>query len=140
MVNKHEAVWNWLQTCPYITDMFFNAGRADGGCTTMVPAESVKEEYIDGSSLRSYECTLVRYMEISFEPNDGTNIEDQIDFDQLGEWVEAQNASKNFPEFPGGQAVQEINVSPNQAGYMVMFEQGMAKYQLQFQIDYVKER
>lgn len=140
MNNKHEAVWAWLQTCPHITDLFFNAGRADGGCTQLIPAESIKEEYIDGTSVRSYECTLVRFMEISFEPNDENNIGDVIDFDRLGEWVEEQNETRNFPQFPGKESVQEINVSPSQAGYMVMLEAGIAKYQLQFQIDYVKEK
>lgn len=140
MTNKHQAVWEWLQTCPHITELFFNAARADGGYTQLVPAESVKEEYIDGTSLRSYECTLVRFMEISFEPNDETNIGDMVDFDLLGEWVEKQNRKQNFPAFPNGQTVQEIIVSPNQAGYMAMLDAGMAKYQLQFQIDYLKER
>ena len=140
MNNKHEAVWAWLHTCPHITNLFFNAGRADGGCTQLIPAESVKEEYIDGTSVRSYECTLVRFMEISFEANDETNIGDLIDFDKLGEWVEEQNEKQNFPQFPAKESVQEINVSPSQAGYMVMLEAGIAKYQLQFQIDYVKEK
>lgn len=140
MKSKHMAVWEWLQSCPHIGALFFNAARADGGYTQLVPAESVLEEYIDGSSLRSYECTLVRYMDISFEPNDETNVEDMVDFDKLGEWVEAQNDAQRFPEFPAGQAVQQITVSPNQAGYMVMLDAGMAKYSLQFQIDYTKER
>lgn len=140
MNNKHEAVWAWLHTCPHITNLFFNAGRADGGYTQLIPAESVKDEYIDGTSVRSYECTLVRFMEISFEPNDETNIGDLIDFDRLGEWVEEQNEIQNFPQFPAKESVQEINVSPNQAGYMVMLEAGIAKYQLQFQIEYTKER
>lgn len=140
MKSKHMAVWEWLQSCPHISALFFNAARADGGYTQLVPAESVLEEYIDGSSLRSYECTLVRYMDISFEPNDETNVEDMVDFDKLGEWVEAQNDAQRFPEFPAGQTVQQITVSPNQAGYMVMLDAGMAKYSLQFQIDYTKER
>ena len=139
-MNKHEAVWNWLQTCPHIRDMFFNAGRADGGYTQLVPAESVKAEYINGSKLMLYECTLVRWMEISFEPNDESNIEDLVDFDKLGEWVEAQNAAGNFPELSGKDTVQEIFVSPNQAGYIAMMGTGLAKYMLQFQIEYVKER
>ena len=140
MKSKHEAVWEWLQSCPHISALFFNAARADGGYTQLVPAESVIEEYISGASLRSYECALVRFMEISFEPNDETNVEDMVDFDLLCQWVEEQNEKGNFPEFPTGQTVQEIIVSPNQAGYMAMLDAGIAKYQLQFQIDYVKER
>lgn len=139
-MTKHEAVWEWLQGCPYITDLFFNAARADGGYTQLVPAESVTAEYIDGTSLRQYECSLIRFMELSFEPNDEANLRDAIDFDRLGEWVNEQNDMRNFPAFPEAETVQGISVSPNQGGYMVMLQDGMAKYMLQFQIEYLKER
>ena len=138
MTNKHKAVWEWLKTCPHIQDLFFNSARAEDGSTQLIPSESVVETYLDGTSVRSYNCTLVRFMPISFEPNDEANIEDLVDFDKVSEWVEEQNETRNYPAFPEGQTVQEIAVSPNESGYMAMLEMGIAKYMLQFQIEYLK--
>lgn len=138
MDSKHRAVWEWLKTCPHIQDLFFNSARAEEGSTQLIPSESVVETYLDGTSVRNYSCTLVRFMPISFEPNDETNIDDLVDFDKVSEWVEDQNAVGYFPEFPEGQIVQEISVSPNESGYMAMLEMGIAKYMLQFQIEYLK--
>ena len=101
-MTKHEAVWAWLQACPHIKDLFFNAAIADGGSTQLIPAESTVEEYTDGSSLRSYDCALVRFMPLSFEPNDAANIRDLEEFDRMAEWIEGCNASRDFPAFPAG--------------------------------------
>ena len=138
MTSKHKAVWEWLKTCPHIHDLFFNSARAEDGSTQLIPSEAVMETYLDGTSVRSYNCTLVRFMPVSFEPNDEANIEDLVDFDKVSEWVEEQNEAGNYPAFPEGQAVQEIQVSPNESGYMAMLEMGIAKYMLQFQIEYLK--
>lgn len=138
MTSKHRAVWDWLRTCPHIQDLFFNAARVEDGATQLVPGESITETYLDGSSLRTYDCALNRFMPISFDANDIANIEDAVDLDGVAEWVEAQNAARNFPEFPEGCQVQEIKVNPNESGYIAMMEAGIAKYMLQFQIEFLK--
>ena len=138
MDNRHKAVWDWLQGCPHIQDLFFNAARADEGKTMLVPSERLIEAYIDGSSLRSYDCALNRYTPISFDPNDLANLQDAVDMDELGAWIEEQNENGNFPAFPEGQRVQEITLSPNESGWMAMMEAGLAKYMIQFQIEYTK--
>lgn len=137
-MSKHDAVWAWLQACPHINDLFFNAATAGEGSVQLIPAESVVTEYVDGSSLRSYDCALVRFEPLSFEPNDEGNVRSLADFDRIGEWIEAQNDAGNFPEFPPGTAVQEMTVAPNGAGYMAMLDMGLAKYMIQFQIRYLK--
>lgn len=138
MNSKHKAVWDWLQACPHVQDLFFNAARVDGGNTQLIPSESLIESYIDGSRLMSYDCALTRYQPISFEANDEANLEDTVDIDRLAEWVEAQSAAGNYPAFPDGCAVQEISVQPNEAGWMVMLDAGIAKYMIQFRIEYLK--
>ena len=138
MNNRHRATWDWLQKCPHIQDLFFNAAQAGDGNTQLFPSEDVLETYLDGSSLRRYKCALTRFMEISFDPNDLSNIQDAVDMDRLGEWIEEQNERRNFPEFPDGCAINEITVDANESGYLAMLDAGIAKYMLQFNIEYVK--
>jgi len=136
---KHSAVWDWLAACPLIADLFFNLAQTDAGDTALVPSETVSAEYIDGSSVRLYNVALTRIMPCSYEPNDLTNVVNLVDFEQLAEWVDEQNAAHAFPAFPAGESVLEIRVLPNESGFMVAQDASFCKYQLQFQIEYLKE-
>ena len=136
--NKHNAVWTWLQTCPHIKNLFFNFSQSDPGDTTLIPSETVMEEYIDGSSRRRYDCALTRIMTCSFDPNDTANIDAVTEFEQIHEWLRQQNDSGNFPRFPQGEHPDEIIVLPDESGYVVAQDLTSAKYMLQFQIEYQK--
>ena len=136
--NKHEAVWDWIQTCPHIKDLFFNFSQSDPEDTALIPSETVLAKYIDGSSLRRYDCALTRILRCSFEPNDTANIDSVVDFEQIVAWLEEQNENGNFPEFPDGETPHEIFVSPNESGFAVAQDLSAAKYMLQFQIEYMK--
>lgn len=135
--NKHAAVWEWLLTCPHIGDMFFNASRAEDGNTQLVPSDTEVAVYIDGSSLRNYNCALTRFDAYSMDPNDDANIDAVVDLEAVASWVEAQNAAGTLPQFPGC-TVNEARILPNESGYMVAQDMTLAKYMLQFQIEYVK--
>lgn len=137
--SKHKAVWDWLQTCPHVADLFFVFSQTDDGDVAIVPSESIVEEYIGGASLRTYDAAVTCASHCTFEPNEIETISKLVDFEQLGEWVEEQNAKHNFPLFPVGSTVQEIRVLPNESGFVVAQDDHGCKFLLQFQIDYVKE-
>ena len=137
--SKHEAVWDWLMTCPHIGDLFFNASRAEDGNTQLVPSDQVVRTFVDGSSERNYNCALTRFLPYTQDPNDLSNILALVDLEAVGTWVEAQNEARNFPEFPEGQTVNEIRYLPNESGYLVAQDYTQAKYMIQFQIEYLKE-
>lgn len=136
--SKHRAVWDWLMTCPMIGDLFFNATPAKSGATCLVPSDQIVERYIDNSELRHYNCALTRFQAFSSDPNDMANITAVTDLEELADWLEAQTAAGNLPEFPEGCEVQEIRVLPNESGYMVAQDFTQAKYMIQFQIDYIR--
>lgn len=138
--SKHDAVWDWLQTCPHIKDLFFGLADTEEGGTKLIPSESVVETYIDGSSRRYYNCALTRFSPCSFEPNDTMNIENLIDFEQLGQWIEEQVEERELPVFPDGETIQDIAILPYESGFMVAQDLSSCKYMLQFQIEYIKER
>lgn len=137
--NKHRAVWDWLQSCPLIGDLFFNAITAKIGGTCLVPSDQKIEEYIDGSERRNYNCALTRFQQFSGDPNDMANITAVTDLEELGEWVKEQVAGGNLPAFPEGTQITDVRVLPNESGYMVAQDFTQAKYMIQFQIEYILE-
>lgn len=137
--NKHKAVWDWLQSCPYIGDLFFNAITAKSGGTCLVPSEQVVDEYIDGGEKRHYNCALTRFQAFSADPNDMANITTVTDLEELGDWVRGQVKAGNLPKFPEGCTVTDVRVLPNESGYMVGQDMTLAKYMIQFQIEYILE-
>lgn len=137
--SKHNAVWEWLMECPMIRNMFFNFSQSDLEDTVLIPSDSIVERYIDGSTLRHYDVELVRFMPVSFDANDAANITVLMDVEALAEWVEQQNDARNFPEFPPGEAVQEITAMPSESGYVAAQDGNRAKYMIPLQIEYVKE-
>lgn len=137
--NKHKAVWDWLQQCPYIKDLFFEAITVRQGGTVLVPSDSLIEEYVDGSEKHNYNCALTRFQPFSMDPNDMANITAVTDLETLQEWVRVQARRRNFPVFPEGCRVDDIRVLPNESGYMVAQDFAHAKYMIQFQIEYVIE-
>lgn len=141
--SRHEAVWNWLLTCPYIKDMFFNFSKSENGDTVLVPLTAYSDtpvlEYIGGQSVRQYDFTLIRYEALSTEQNDPTNISVLEAVELIAAWIETQAAAGTYPAFPTGSTIQNIEVLPSNTGYLAARDETGAKYQLQFRIEYVKE-
>ena len=136
--NKHRAVWDWLQSCPYIGDLFFSAAQPKAGCTVLVPSDQLVDEYINGTQQRNYNCALTRFQAFTADANDASSITVVTDLEELGEWVEKQARLGNVPAFPEGTQITDIRVLPNESGYMVAQDMTMAKYMIQFQISYDK--
>lgn len=137
-MTKHDAVWEWIQGCPLIGDLFFNASRAEDGNTQLTPSETIVEEYIDGSSKRNYNCSLTRFIDFSTDPNDEYNVLALNNFEEIGEWAEEQMEIGNIPEFPDGCTVTDIRVLPNESGWMTAQDMMIAKFMIQFQIEYIR--
>lgn len=138
--SKHAAVWNWLMQCPHVGDLFFNLSDGEIGSTKLIPSESVLQTYIDGSTVRNYDCALTRFEACTLDPNDDMNIESLRRFELLAEWIEEQAEKGNFPQFPEGQTVQEITVLTNEGGFMALQEMDICKFMLQFRIEYLKSK
>lgn len=129
---RHEAVWEWLLQCPYIGDLFFNATRAEDGNTQLVPSESIAEEYIDGTKLMNYDVALTRVQAMSNDPNDTTNLELLVDFEQVAAWID-----QNLPVFPAGYTVCSAECQPSMSGFVAAQDMESGKYMIQFRIQYI---
>lgn len=142
--SKHKAVWDWLQTCTEIADLFFNFSGEMQGSTLFAPITVYKDtaniEFADGSSERFYDYALAQIRPIDTTPNETGNIDQLEEFEALAEWISEQNDDKNFPEFPTGNTITEVSVLESNAGYVAAQDQYNAKYMLQFRIVYNHEK
>jgi hypothetical protein len=141
--SKHEAVWDWLLTCPTIKDLFFNFSQSANGDTVLAPLTSYSDtpvrEFTSGASERWYDFAIVRFDALSIEPNDEQNIEVLVDVEGIAAWIESQAASGHFPTFPTKHTIQSVAALPSNIGYVAARDETGAKYQIQFRIEYIKE-
>lgn len=138
----HEAVWGWLLTCPHIHELFLGFATAQEGGTVLVPltacADSAEREFVDGSSIRNYDLTIVRFCLYSAAPDGRENLDALASLAKLAEWVTAQSAQGNRPVLPAGCTPLNAEVLPG-GDFMNALDEGGAKYTLQIRIRYEKE-
>lgn len=140
---KHEAVWDWLQGCPSIVDMFFNFSQSENGDTILAPltaySDTPVQEFTSGASIRRYDFSLIRYDALSFEANSEQNMTVLASIEAIATWIEAQAAAGSLPAFPAGSIIQSVEALPSNTGYVAARDDTGAKYQLQFRIEYLQE-
>ena len=138
----HEAVWDWLLTCPHIHELFLGFATAREGGTVLVPltacVDSAEREFVDGSSIRNYDLTLVRFCLYSAAPDGRENLDALAELAGLAEWVMAQSAQGNYPVLPAGCTPLNVEVLPG-GDFMNALDEGGARYMLQIRIRYEKE-
>lgn len=139
---RHEAVWDWLLTCPHIRDLFFEFSEATQGGAVLAPltafGDAVETEFVDGSSIRNYEFGIARFDAYTTEPNDTRNLDALAAAEEIAAWVEQQAAAGNYPAFPAGCAVLDVEVLPS-GEHVSAWDDAGAKYMLQIRIRYEKE-
>ena len=138
MASKHDAVRDWLLTCPSLTKLGFLFGRAESGGAVIIPSDTQLAAYVDGSELRRYAFELAIYLPASYRFGEG-NVAQQEIVDGVAEWVAAQNAAGNLPAFPTGCQPIEARVLESEAPYIAAQDENVAKYVIPFAIDYYKE-
>ena len=138
----HEAVWDWLLTCPHIHELFLGFATAREGGTVLVPltacVDSAEREFVDGSSIRNYDLDLVRFCLYSAAPDGRENLDALAELAGLAEWVMAQSAQGNYPILPAGCTPLNVEVLPG-GDFMNALDEGGARYMLQIRIRYEKE-
>ena len=115
MVNKHNVMFEYMQQCPQVKDLFFNFSENKNGGTVLSPisSEYVVETYIDGTTLRWYDFTVMQYLNVSVEPNSVENINTVFEAEKVMEWINAQDAAKNYPDFGDHCSIIGLSVLQN---------------------------
>ena len=138
----HEAAWDWLLTCPHVGELFFGVATAREGGTLLVPVtacmDSAETEFVDGSSIRNYDLTIVRFCLYTAAPDDRENLDALDDLAKLADWVAAQSAQGSYPVLPAGCTPLNVEALPG-GDFFSAWDEGGAKYMLQIRIRYEKE-
>lgn len=139
MIDKNQIVLDYLRQCEQLQDLFFNFGENRNGDTLIQTAgnDFVAEEYIDGTKLKWYDFAIIQILPASMLPNDDRNVEALFVFNKIAEWIEKQEAARNYPDFGENCAVSEIYVVPNSATVAGRDYLG-AKYMMTCRIEYIE--
>lgn len=149
--NKHQAVIDYLVTCPTIQDspLFFNFINAQDGTNqflTVSNDEYTSTKYIDGSVQKIYTFTILTFksvndIEIVQIPGyKNENLSDMEDVQALIDWIQEQEEIHNYPDFGENCIVESIKTTteePNFDGIDEQVEPNLAVYSTSIQISYL---
>ena len=110
MVDKNQAMINYLITCPTILDspLYFNFINAKNDTNQFVTISSdlyTNRNYIDGSIGKEYSFTIMTFKSatdiavVKMEGFENENISDMATIQSLIDWISEQNENRNFPDF-----------------------------------------
>lgn len=151
MVNKNQAVIEFLKTCPDIKNspLYFNFGEAKDNAKQIVTTgndKALNSSYIDGSILKQFTFTVTDYKSIASLaiPNIanyiGENVEDIMDVQAIIDWITVQADNRNFPDFGSDCQIDEMRAmsdNPNLTGVDNSVSPNLAKYSFSVQIVYL---
>lgn len=134
-----EAVRKYLQTCPVLSDGKLNVDflpqDAAAYSVDVVPVNPIMKKYLDGSSIRQF---LFVFATRAYY---GEHIRQQLDnlclFENFEDWIDRQNACKNFPEL--GEQKQAKKIEVTTSGYVFEQETETARYQIQCRLTYYQK-
>ena len=140
------AMREWLKTCPLIAEEQSENGaafRISGLSPEPVaefsiedsPGDPIITEYISGWEMAKNYLFLSRreYSEV-----DAVSIQNSGFFEQLTEWVLAQNDRHHLPRLDGRK--EALRVSVTSSGYIVTASAGSCKMQMQLRLEYYQPK
>lgn len=136
-----SAMRDWLRTCPLVAAAKENGvafrisalgADAEEYSISDMPGDPILKRYFSGT------VRLKNYVLASRTTYSPENLALQAGnsglWDELTDWVEAQNARRNFPQLGGGRAVR--NVAVTSSGYILEAEGTTCRAQVQIQLIY----
>ena len=160
MVDKNQAVIDFLLTCPKISSnpLFFNFLNAKDNNKQIITQANdriLDRKFVDGSVLRRYTFTIIDFRSVTFEaipintiiPETTTytdytseNVDEMFDVQGLLDWIEEQNDARNYPDFGTDCDIDDMkttSTNPNLNGVDTSVTPALAKYSISIQIDYL---
>jgi hypothetical protein len=140
MVNRYEKISDWLKTyTPRFSWIYFNVTNSEPGNLSLNSVQNEREldKFIDGS--RRVEFLFALDLVKEYDTGTSTiNLEANKEFENISEWIEAQNKDKNFPDFGNNIIIEQVDVLETVPSVTTDTQAGMAKYQGQFKITYME--
>lgn len=153
MVDKNQAVIDFLITCPQLRDnpLFFNFINAKDNnkqIVTIANDKTVNRPFVDGSVLKRFTFTIMDYRSIALNAivkqtgYINENVEEMLDVQGIIDWITEQNEVRNYPDFGAGCYIEEMRTAtdnPNLNGVDNSVTPALAKYSVSIIIEYLDE-
>lgn len=151
MVDKNEAVINWLLNCPAISanPLFFNFINAKDNnkqLITLSNDKNIQRPYIDGSVLKRYTFSIIDFKSmttnavVKMEGYPNENVNEMLEVQDIIDWINAQADIGNFPDFGEDCIIDEIDTAsdnPVLNGIDATVTPALAKYSVTIRITYL---
>lgn len=142
-MNLYKKVNEWLkQYEPFYNNwIYFNATPYVVGSVAMnaVSGDRIVREYITGVKAKQLTLAIDFVKEYDAVGTSDVNIDIMEELENFSSWIEQNNIVKNFPDFGEFNFVQELEVLTNVPSLLIDSTQQLAKYQIQFRINYNDE-
>ena len=151
MANRYEAMLVYLSRCPAMQGVFsFQAGQARSD-TVQVLLEAGDAQnnrpFIDGSVEKRFDFTVAFYKPVNhtgYMPDKGAgnlNLEGILDVQQLIDWLSAQNAARNYPDFGEKKQIDSVRSLNNEPVLAWLdgehYNPPLAKYTVTVRVEYI---
>lgn len=150
-VDKHEAMLKYLLQCPTVSNnpLFFNFGELKENSTQFITtsnSEKYTQRFIDGTEAKNYLFTLLTFKTISYnaivkkEGYPAENITELAEFQEVIDWVNAQDDLNNYPDFGAECHIDRImctTANPVIADVDSDIEPAIATYSITISVDYL---
>ena len=150
-VDKNQAVIDFLLTCPLVQNspLYFNFVEAkdkDKQFLTFANDKQMDSPFIDGSVLKRYTFTIQDFRSVAFNAlnafNVGAdeNVEDMLDCQGLIDWINEQEARRNYPDFGAKCLIEKMEAltdNPDTNGVQSAGGLNLAKYSVNIRINYL---
>jgi len=130
-VDKEKALQEWASTNPFLTDrlMFDYLGGHDGNCSiSPMFSDAIIKAYINGDRIREYPFALQVMFAVS-DTTDNVNTDNMFTLRQWQDWINGQEAEKNYPDFGDDCMIYQLENLNNMPAMAMRYENNMAKYQ-----------
>lgn len=150
-MDKNKAVVDYLLTCPYVQNnpLFYNFGKEESDNTQIVTLANdtrLNTPFIDGSVKKLYTFTIIIYKSVAYravvnrEGVTDENIDNAFEAQQVIDWVDTQEESRNYPDFGTDCIIDKITAvtdQPNLNGVDRSTTPALAKYSISIKIEYI---
>lgn len=150
-VNKHQAVVDYIITCPTILNSplyfnFINAKNDTNQFFTNSTDSYTNRNYVDGSVEKIYTFTILTFKSaadtavVKMSGYENENLSDMSDVQNLIEWIKEQNEARNFPDFGEDCIIDSIETTTEEPKFEGIDEQispPLAVYSTSIQIKYI---
>lgn len=150
MANRYEAMLAWLAGCPAMEGVFsFQAGRAESDSIQVLTEAGDSQNnrsFIDGSIEKRFDFVVAFYKAVNHtgyvldRGSANLNLEGILDVQELIDWLDAQNAARNYPDFGEKKQIDSVRSVNNEP--MLAWIDGehysppVAKYTVTVRVEY----